>query len=92
MNTNPGQPAVIHLVGEDAEVQNCPFVHHEIEADIRNALQVGRDIEKRVRAGQKRVRNWFLVTPVGCTELQCRCARMIMVSDQTTGLKDGSLT
>lgn len=89
MNTNPEQPAVIRLVGEDAEVQSCPFVHHEIEADIRNALQ---DVEKRVRAGQKRVRNWFRVTPVGCTELQCRCAKMIMVSDQTTGLRDGSLT
>jgi hypothetical protein len=62
MNIDPEQPAVIPLVGEGAEMQNRPFVDHEIEADIRDALQVGRGIEERVRVGQKRVSNWFQVT------------------------------
>jgi len=56
MNIDPEQPVDIPLVGEDAEAHNCPFVDHEIEADTRDALQVGRDVDKRVRAGQKRVR------------------------------------
>jgi len=62
MDMDLEQPAVIRLVGEDAEVQNCPLVDHGIEADVRDALQVGRGVEKRVCAGQKRVRNWFRIT------------------------------
>ncbi len=65
MNIDPEQPAVIRLVGEDAEVENCPFVDN---TDIRDALQVGRDVDKRLRAGQKRVRNWFQITSLGCTD------------------------
>ena len=57
MNIDPGQPAAIRLVGEDAGVQNGLFVGHTIEAEVRDALQVGRDVDERVRAGQKRVRN-----------------------------------
>ena len=68
MNIDLEQPAVISLVGEDAEMQNFPFVDHTIEADIRDALQVGRDVDKRVRAGQKRVRNWFQINSLGCTD------------------------
>ena len=68
MDIDLEQPTVIRLVGEDAEVQNCPFVDHTIEADIRDALQVGRDVDKRVRAGQKRVRSWFQINSLGCTD------------------------
>jgi hypothetical protein len=57
MNIDPNQPADIPLVGEGAELHNSLFVDHEIEADIRDALQVGCDVDKRVRAGQKRVSN-----------------------------------
>ena len=54
--------------GDNAEVGNLPFVDHETEADVRNAMQVGHDFDKRVRAGQKRVRNRFSKNLIGCTD------------------------
>ena len=68
MNIDPERPAAIRLVGEDPEVQNDLLVGHTIEADVRDALQVGRDVDERVRAGQKRVRSWFQLIPLGCTD------------------------
>jgi len=62
------RPADIPLAGERPEVHNHPFGDHEFEADVRDALHVGRDIDQRVRAGLKRVRNRFQITLVGCTD------------------------
>lgn len=68
MNMDLEQPADIPLAGEGPEVHNRPFVDHEIEANVREALHVGRDIDKRVRAGLKRVCNRSQITPVDCTD------------------------
>jgi hypothetical protein len=58
VNIDLEQPADIPLAGKGAEVHD-----HEIETDVRDALQVGRDVDRRVRAGQKRVRDRFQTTP-----------------------------
>jgi len=68
MSIDLEQPADIPLAGEGPGLHDRLLVDHEIEADIRDGLQVGCDVDKRVRAGQKRVSSRFQITPAGCTD------------------------